>query len=445
MDQDLLILSSWQKLKYWASTSSPHSSRVIENSEVFDKNGSSFGRISAVDFYQNQTFCQNVLIWFELMSQTIYSSIIDMKDKNIYLRETTKLLPMNFKSHIRLAVDFVDKNIYLSLFEFSRIDVFEIENKNLKTFLTNITKPVDIAIDSDQKILFWIENWSCLSQMYINDTQPLRMCSINARALAVDPPKGLLFWSDSNGNVFQQKYFEVRPQMIFSAKKMQQNSAIDVTNGAIYLSDSYKLLAFNRSTFTQKVVLIESAGISDFKVIESKQLCESVDHQNLNYNTSGSDETIVFNVITMSPKNSSLISDSKNNSNYIQNTLFGSNNFVYTLIVFVLIVLTTILSIFIAFKKYYKKNNSKVTKIKRISRRKSGKFLFNDENRLLKSDKNIGKTVCIEDLGSFSNNLYLDPQTFCSNCPIRQTCSSCDDKEECLERGICLTTYKLLT
>ena len=86
-----------------------------------------------------------------------------------------------------------------------------------------------------------------------------------------------------------------------------------------------------------------------------------------------------------------------------------------------------ILLIFIAFKRFktIRKNNLKRNQIKRINVRKTKRYSLSDKNKLLGNNKNVNKTVCIEDLGSFSNNGYLDPQTFCNACPIRQTCSSC--------------------
>ena len=361
-----------------------------------------------------------------------------MNNEKLIFSKSKELLKMNFGSHIRLAVD-SKNNIYLSSFDFSRIDVFDIENKILKTYLENISHPVDIAIDNNRHILFWIENWSCVSQTFINDINVMRMCSINARAIAVDILNGELFWSDSFGRIFKRKYFEKSVELVFTAKKMNQNHALFVTTRAIYVSDLFKLTAIDRSTLNEKVVLIESPGILAFKSISLKE-CNSTEMglKNIEYNL-----TKESNVITMSPINRSLTFDLEENSHYIKNYWFGSKYSVYIIVVSILTFFALILLLFIL-KRFYRKNNSNRTQIKRISGRKTKKFLLNDKNKLLSNGRN-SKTVCIEDMGSFSNNGYLDPQTFCSNCPIRQTCSSCDDKEECLERGICLTTYKLLT
>ena len=207
ISDDILILSLWSSLKYWTSNSRLHSSKVIQNFDVFHSNISKNGEITSFDFYSNEEKCQNVLIWCELKSQTIFSSQIEIKNENLYFTESQELFKMNFGSHIRLAVDSTDKSIYLSLFEFSRIDVFDIEKRELKPFLTNISYPLDITIDKSRQILFWIENWSCISQTSITNISIVRMCSINAKALAVDPLNEELFWSDPSGPYIPKKVF----------------------------------------------------------------------------------------------------------------------------------------------------------------------------------------------------------------------------------------------
>lgn len=445
-EEDLLVLSSWQSLKYWTSNSSLHSSKIIKNSEVFQSNESNSRRITAIDFYRNESNCENILFWFEVLSQTIYCAIVNTNGQNLYLTELKSLSQLDLGTHIRLAIDSVNKNIYFSSFDFSRIDCFEIETKVIKNYLKNITNPVDIAIDSQLEVLFWIENWSCISYTFITNTSVVRMCSTNARALAVDPPNTQLYWSDINGQIYRRNYFAKDYEIIFSAKKMQQNYALDVTNGAIYLSDRFKLTSINRKTFTNKVVLIESQGIVDFKAIETRVLCQQQRPQTKkriekHMNSTELNETF-YNVIAV---NQSLIrfdSDSIGNNN--ENNFFSSHYF-YLIITFsVIISFILIFLIIIGLKRVFKPKVIKRRVIKRISGEMSHRLRNKDKNKLIFNKKSVGKSVCIEDLGSFSND-FLNSQSFCSNRPIVQTCSSCDDRDECMDRGICLNTYKLLT
>lgn len=459
-DEDLILLSSWQSIKYWSTNSSLHSSKVLEDLVDSKSNSSGQQRISGLELYGADN-CRPVLVWCELVSQTLYMANILTNGRSLSAREPTKLVQMDFGSHVRLAVDSVNNQIYMCLYELSRIDVFDIHTRTQRTLLSNISHPNDIAFDSRHRILFWIENWSCVCQMPVNDTPnaaPLKLCSTNVRALAADPLNGLLFWSDTNGNIYQQKYMSTNAQIIFSARKMQRNLAIDVTANAIYLSDEFKVMAIERTTLKERVVLVESHAILDLKCISSKDLCyapeaqvpperplegQSVDNF---FNYSVIDKTSdTWNVITQSPMNTSLAIGSKSDNStdiYKLSWIYITLICLSSVVLICLIALSLVFAIRHLTKRSHKQspiNNS----IKRINARKDNRFL-SDKHRLIQpNDSNVGKTVCIEDLGSFSNGL-LEPSVG-ANRALRQACSSCEDREECMERGICLTTYRLLT
>ncbi|CAG2116843.1 unnamed protein product, partial [Medioppia subpectinata] len=149
--EDVIFLSSWQTMKYWTSNSALHSSKTID---VLDSvNASNDRKLTAIDFYASEDHCVNVLVWAELTTKTV------------------------------LAVNSLNKTIYLALFQFSRIDVFDIERQVISNFLTNVSKPVDIAIDSERQMLFWIENWTCISQTSLTHVNIVKMCSTKARAI----------------------------------------------------------------------------------------------------------------------------------------------------------------------------------------------------------------------------------------------------------------------
>ena len=461
--EDLILMSSWQSIKYWSTNSTLHSSRVLEDLVTSESNSSNSKRISGLELY-GKGECNNVLVWCELNSQTLYSAQIDTNGRSLSSREPTKLLQMNFGSHVRLAVDSAANQIYLCLYDLSRIDVFDVETRTLKTFISNTSHPNDIVFDSQRRILFWIENWSCVYQRSVNDTdspaslKSVKVCSNNVRALAVDPPNDLLFWSDTNGNIYQQKYMESNAQIIFSARKMQRNLAIGVTRNAIYLSDEFKLMAIERTTLKERVVLVESDAILDFKCISCKDLCNGpqaqveaearVTEQAMDnfFNYSVIDKTSVTSiVITQSPINTSLTVGSKSdNSKDIYNfsSIYISIICLSSVVLICLIAMSVIMTLRHLSKRSHKQSPINTT-IKRINARKDSKFL-SDKHRLIQpNDSNVGKTVCIEDLGSF-NSSWLDPSVG-ANRALRQACSSCEDRDECMERGICLTTYRLLT
>ena len=94
-----------------------------------------------------------------------------------------------------------------------------------------------------------------------------------------------------------------------------------------------------------------------------------------------------------------------------------------------------------------------------LLRRKLRNQQRNNENRRLLirknyqrfRDKNLtskSRVLCIEDLSGIRNNAFIRNNEFqesdCSNCPLRQTCDNCIDRNECIESGICLSTFRLL-
>ncbi|XP_054168212.1 uncharacterized protein LOC128965530 [Oppia nitens] len=417
--EDIIVLSSWNLLKYWTTHSSLHLSQTIDD---LYSNKSNDKKITAIDFYVNEKICQNVMIWSDLTARSIFSSTFTISDQYLNITQTKQLLSMNFGSHLRLAIDSLNQNIYLALYDFSRIDIFNINTKVTTNLLSNISHPVDIAVDSKRQILFWVENWTCICQTSLTLIKIIKFCSLNARTIALDPIESQLYWSDLNGNIFRRNYFEKTTQLVISTKKMQQNFALDVTNNAIYLSDSYKLMSIQRSTLNTKVVIIESQPILDFKAIETHYLCRRDKTQPLDRTRNNSvfiNETI-SNVIFM---NQSLIDREKS---------YNNNNKTF--------LVSTTFYIIIMFQRLFDKKPIKRNKVKTISR-----LFRNQYKRRLLNEDSLSKSVYIEDLGSFGNNGYLDSKQFCMSCPIRQTCNSCQDRDECLEKGICMKTYKLLS
>lgn len=440
-------MSSWESLRIWSSNSTLHSSKELSNLDLLDSNKLIKRKITAIDYYFNEDLCRNVFIWCDISRQTIYSGIVEFNE-NPYLSQLNKLLETNLGNHMRLAVDYLYRRVYLALYEFSRIDLFDIRTNISTNFLPNISRPVDIAIDSELQVLFWIENWTCISHLVISNMSTTRMCSSKPRALAVDVMNAQLYWSDSDGNLFRKNYFDLKNQIIISDKKMSQNYALDLSNDAIYMSDPYKLTALFKSTLISKVVLIESPGILDFKVIKNK-ICDSQQqrpHTQLS-NTSfvientGSNQSITeWQNMT---HNRLIPSRFNNNNNNRRDDLFHSKYFVLFICGIVLISLILIGLAIIVIRSCLKTRKANTNQNKRKTIGVRNRLTINDKSKLI-LNKNINKTVCIEDLGSFSNNGFLDPQLICSNCPIKQTCSTCEDRDECLDKGICLSTYKLL-
>ena len=430
------MMSKLDSIKIWQLNTDIHSSSSISIDNYHDNTTSNYDyidskhKITALDYYFDQ-FCHLNLVWFDGEHQSLYTGLLT----DHYELININVINYNLNcSHARIAADRFHRKIYIALYEFGTIDYVDI-NRNFSylNLIKNLTRPNEIAVDGDENVLFWIENWSCIAQISIdNKANVMKKCQIKPRTIATDTLSKLLYWCDFDGLIYFSKYFQYDFKFIKPTKKIHQVYAIEIIQNSIYLSDSFKLYEVERTTSQPsnvKVVFVET-GVFDFKIIKPEhKIC--YDDAHVKYENKS--QSVKFHVNS----NSSLY---QVDVYQLENDGMILYHFVPLLYLILLILILAPIIFYLLRRKL--RNQQRNNENRRLLIRKNYQR-FRDKNLTSKS-----RVLCIEDLSGIRNNAFIRNNEFqesdCSNCPLRQTCDNCIDRNECIESGICLSTFRLL-
>lgn len=450
---NFVIFSSWNAIKYWkpgehfSISLTGNDYKLITNLGIYESK-------NCVQVKPIGTCTNKSLIWIDSVNDSFYQADIMFTYKeatkfHLSLNNITKIpQETKFGNYSRLTIDKKRRKVYVSRYHFGTIDMFDLDKSFQKaSVISNLSKPSDIKIDEERNIMFVIENSTCILKIHLSPTLTLTRpwCFTEIKAIAPDVDHQYIYWSQLDGSIWRSQYDSTKPEIYSSSDhKIHRPYALDVeNNGALLLSDWYTLAKRFSGDNHAQYMLVDKHGISDFKQLEvsMRRNLDLISDQGQNSVSVSSSESYL-NETSESPL---IFVDGDHKGGIVDKT--------YRLLILSLaILLFSLLSIVILYviikcykRRFYRScygqhsqfvndDNCTLSKAKRSHKRKT--YRRNDVTKVVNSSGT--RTVCIEDLGGFTNGGFLN-----SSCKPN-LCDDCEDKIECIEKGVCMSTYKLL-
>lgn len=337
-----------------------------------------------------------------------------------------------------LAIDRRHMDLYLSMFKLGRIDVIDLISGDVKRSLTNISKPAELRIDHQNRFLFIITNSTCIYKYHM-DEEYMRMvvCTKQPiKSLSIESSSHLIYWITSDGTIFRCDYNGSQIQLVI------ENNERKLTPFSLYISNrSNRLTAYisdHKHQMIMSIVMDLNVTTTGFTVKRNFTQVLMVEYPSI-YSLNVYNEEVcsaASQLIDSSTSNISVINETRVQIATQESKLeILSYNLIIYVVAGMFLILVISLLIF-GLNRHHRCLFKKSGHDDGIC----GKSLL-DPPATVKTKANNTLTICIEDLGGFNNSSYLDN---CSECPLKKSCEGCDYEDECLERGICMSSYRLL-
>lgn len=386
------------------------------------------------------------------------------------MRELVARLAVPGKDWIRgLTIDSLTLRLYVSLYNEGKIRSFDLNTFKVNSSIdlweqnylsTNLTKPGQMVTDSRSRFLFVVENSSRILKFHLDDHQTEVIYSSNfaIKSLSLDSLYYFVYWITNDGAIYRCKYDGSDVLLIFNetATLFKSNNISpfslyvfsNKSSGSltVYLSDfKYKALAYYHlklneneykySLFKKEIMNIDHPSIYAFVVINNEQLssCRT-------YLTNSTKKPIISVDMTVAASEDKPVVSAGTEIL----TIVETPSALYLFAVSSVILLILGVCLLIVFKKFYSGANrvdNNLIKNENNIKKDSSEQPKSRSSSVKRKNYSASPTVCIEDLGGFTNYNYFES---CSKCPLKKTCDVCDYKDECIEKGLCMSSYRLL-
>lgn len=404
----------------------------------------SSNKITSIDFFQPRNNTIDI-VWVDAEGGKLYHDSIDMTRESISHRETITGQLLSNISSIAVLQNLPDRVVVTS--HCNAEGVGHIVATNLDTrrdclWVHDVIKPDQITAGSFNLSyqVFWISNRTCVQGLSLNGSKTTILCKHDLRndfsddvsLESMSVMNDQLYLILSNGKVYRIKIgskIEFN-EIEFTNDRSSGFNHIDIVQFSdgheFFVSNkidgTIRLVAFSdRMKFFNSSVVAVERSIFDFKVIKTKKASNDLRvgcFSNIDEkqdDRSGKDEGLeaVVEVVEI------IVTDGDESSPIINYELC------------LLLIMSIVILILIALYFIYQRNREQPIRL--IGNNISSSL----EDPIIKVSGN-NKCISIEDFGGFVNPGWNAAHQ------VSNPCDSCDYKEECSERGMCLNTFRLL-